>query len=312
MAEWVVERGIGETRAALIDGGAIRAIRVEAEDDRLRLGRALTVRLVERSSVPSLLLARAEDGRELLVRGATVRLGADLVVGVVREPLPERGRAKRAVAVPHDGPPVPAPGLEEELADTGVPVRLLHPHEPDALEAAGWSERLEEAATGELVRAGCTLRVSLTPAMTLIDADGSDPADALALTGAREAAAAIRLFDLGGSIGIDLPTVGGKAARLAVGDALDAALPPPFERTAMNGFGFVQVVRPRPRASPPEAIASDPIGHALRSALRRAEREPPGRPITLDLSPAAAERLAGHPDWLAELERRRGGRVQVG
>lgn len=306
----MVERGIGEVRAALIEGGTLRAIRIDPDDDHLRVGAVVAVRLVERSAVPGLLLALTHTGRELLVRGAAGALGTALTVRVVREALPERGRAKRSIALPHDGPPAPAPSLDEELAATGTPVRLLHPHEPDALEASGWSERLEEAATGELVRPGCTLRLSLTPAMTLIDADGSDPADALAETAARSAAEAIRLFDLGGSIGLDLPSAGSKAARRAVGDALDRALPAPFERTAMNGFGFVQIVRPRMRASVPEMLAADPVGHSLRAALRRAEREPPGRPLTLRLPHSQAERLT-QGDWLTERERRRGATVAV-
>ena len=297
---------MGEDRAALIAGGRILAIRIDPHDGRWRLGETAAVRLVERAPVPGLLLARAQDGRELLVRGAGEPLGATLTVRVVREALPERGRAKRAVAVPHDGPAAAALTLLEELA----PARLLQPHEPDALEAAGWSERLEEAATGELVRPGCTLRLHLTPAMTLIDVDGTAPADALALDGAREAAAAVRLFDLGGSIGVDLPTVGSKGARQAVGAALDEAMPPPFERTAMNGFGFVQIVRPRARVSLPERLAADPVGHAVRAALRRLEREPVG-PASLTLSTRAAARLGEHPEWLAELERRRGACVTV-
>ena len=311
MAEWRVERGIGEVRAALIEGGAIRALRIDPDDDRLRVGEAVATRLIERSAVPGLLVGRAEDGRELLVRGGIVALGGRLVVRVVREAVPERGRAKRAIAVPHEGEPAPAPTLEQELAAGPHPLRLLRPHEPDALEAAGWSERLEEAAGGELVRPGCTLRLSLTPAMTLIDVDGSDGPDVLALTGARAAADAIRLFDIGGSIGLDLPSVSSRAARLAVGEALDEALPPPFERTAMNGYGFVQVVRPRLRASVPERLAADRTGHALRALLRRAEREPPGQSLTLPLPPPLANRLARHPDWQAELERRRGAPVSL-
>ncbi len=79
----------------------------------------------------------------------------------------------------------------------------------------------------------------------------------------------------------------------------------------MNGFGFVQVVRPRVRASIPEQTIDDRTGHQLRALLRRAEREPPSQPLTLSLPPPLAERLARRPDWQAELERRRGARVSV-
>ncbi len=311
MAEWLVERGIGEVRAARVAGGAIRELRIEVADGALRVGEVLAVRVTSRNWLPGLDEAEGRDGHSLLLRDSDAAEGARLHAAIVREAGLERGRAKRALAVPHPGPAAPAPSLEEVLAATGLPVRHLHAHEPDLLEAAGWSERLEEAATGEIVRPGCTLRLSLTPAMTLIDVDGSGPADALALAGAREAAALVELFGHGGSIGLDLPTVGSKAARRAVDEALDLALPAPFERTAMNGFGFVQIVRPRARPSLPEALAADALGHRLRALLRQAQREPPGRAICLTLSEPLARHLDAHPYWLDELGRRRGAAVRV-
>ena len=106
------------------------------------------------------------------------------------------------------------------------------------------NDLLDEARTGVVTFAGGELRISPTPAMTLIDVDGYLEPDELAVLGAAEAARAIRRLDIGGSIGIDLPTASGKAARQAAAAAIDGALPRPFERTAVNGFGFVQIVRP--------------------------------------------------------------------
>jgi hypothetical protein len=97
-----------------------------------------------------------------------------------------------------------------------------------------------------------------------------------------------------------------KTARKAASDAFDAALPQPFERTAINGFGFMQIVRRRVRASLPETVRGDPVGAALRAALRRIERETGPGVQHLRLPPALHARLSTRPDWIAELERRTG------
>ncbi len=142
--------------------------------------------------------------------------------------------------------------------------------------------------------------------MTLIDVDGSLAPDELAALGAAEAAKAIRRLDIGGSIGIDLPT-GSKAARRRAAAAIDAVLPQPFERTAVNGFGFVQIVRPRQRASLVE-LALDRAPFEARALLRRAAFEPAGAK-RLVVHPAVATVLEGHADWLEALARQVGGAV---
>jgi ribonuclease G len=133
------------------------------------------------------------------------------------------------------------------------------------------------------------------------------PAGELAMAGARAAAGAILRLDIGGSIGIDLPTISGKAERQAVGEAIDAILPKPFERTAMNGFGFVQIVRPRRRASLLE-LAADRAAFEARALLRHAGREPPGGK-RLVAHPAVIAVLDARPDWLAKLGRQCGGAI---
>lgn len=301
MAEWLYEDGIGEARAALVDGDRILAVRIELPDT-LRVGTIAPARLIERQ------VATLDEGRELMLDRAPsgVTLGARLTVEVTREAIPEPGRAKRARGRVSDAPPAAGPTLRERIAATGVPVREMRAHEPDALEAAGWSEVLEEARTGEIAFAGGALRMSPTPAMTLFDVDGDDTPDALALRAATAVALAIRRHGIGGSIGVDFPTVTGKATRQAVAAALDTALPPPFERTAVNGFGFLQIVRPRPRASLPERVREDPVGAAARAALRQIERDPPGTPNRHRLPEAVRARIEATPAWTDALLRRTG------
>ena len=301
MAEWLYEDGIGEARAVLVADGRIQAARIELADG-LRVGTVAFARLVEPG------VARLDDGTEVKLDRAPpgVTLGARLTVEVTRAALPERGRAKRAKARVTDAPPAPGPDLAQRIAAHGAPVRRLRAHEADALEAAGWSEVLEEARNGEIAFAGGALRMSVTPAMTLFDVDGEGDLTPLAVAAARAVALAIQRHGIGGSIGVDFPTVTGKAARQAVAAAIDAHLPPPFERTAVNGFGFLQIVRPRPRASLPELLLADPVGAAARAALRAIERTPPGAPNRHRLSDVVRRRIESTPAWGAELVKRTG------
>jgi hypothetical protein len=172
---------------------------------------------------------------------------------------------------------------------------------------ADWDDLIEEARSGIVRFSGGELRLSVTPAMTLIDVDGTLPAKELAIAGAETAARAILRLDIGGSVGIDLPTIAGKAGRQAIGEAIDAILPKPFERTAMNGFGFVQIVRPRRRASLLE-LAGDRAPFEARDLLRRTGREPAGAKRIVS-HPAVTAVLEANPAWLADLGRQVGGAI---
>ena len=129
------------------------------------------------------------------------------------------------------------------------------------------------------------------------------------MSGGRAAARAIRRHGIGGSIGFDLPTISGKLDRQAVGDAIDDLLPKPFERTAMNGFGFLQIVRPRRYASLFE-LAQDRTTFEARALLRRAAFEGPGA-RRLVAHPAVASVLKHHADWLDRLAEQVGGAVSL-
>jgi hypothetical protein len=181
----------------------------------------------------------------------------------------------------------------------------LPAHGADRLEGAGWSALIEEALSGEIAFAGGALRISLTPAMTLFDVDGALPPAELAVAGAAAAGRAIWRLGIGGSIGIDLPTLGPREERQAAAAALDAALPQPFERTAVNGFGFLQVVRRRERPSLPELLQADPVGAAARLLLRRAERCSGSGERIVQAAPSVIARLEANPQWLEAL----GGRI---
>ena len=309
MPEWLYEAGIGEARAALVDDDRILEAAIEPDHAGPLVGLVTRARLADVRTGQVMLEGGAEALLTSVPRGLTE--GAALTVEITREPIPEPGRLKPARALVTDAEPRPAPDLLARIAATGHPVRHCRAHARDLLEAAGWSELLAEAETGDIVFSGGALRLTPTPAMTLFDVDGGPPLNTLALAAATVVAAAIRRHGVGGSIGIDFPTVEGKAARQAVAAAIDAGLPQPFERTAVNGFGFLQVIRPRPRASLPERLRAEPILAAVRATLRRLEREPPGSPRAHRLPAAVHAALAARPAWLAELARRTGFQPQL-
>lgn len=303
MAEWLIERGIGETRAALIEDGAIVEARIEL-DGVTAAGTVLEARLVDVGQAGRNAIARDDGGTEYLLPRAPagVTQGAALNIEVLREAIPGSEPWKRPLARATDEAPSPAPPLSAREIMFPSPGR-------DELTDAGWDDLVEQAQTGIVAFAGGSLRISPTPAMTLIDVDGALPPAQLAVAGAAEAARAVRRLSIGGSIGIDLPTVGDRSVRQAAAAAIDEHLPQPFERTAVNGFGFVQIVRPRTRPSLLE-LWSDRPGAEARALLRRIGLSGPG-PRRLVAHPAVIALLEANPAWLNALAQQVGGAISL-
>ncbi len=292
MPEWLVERGIGEERWVRIANGEITDARIHL-DGSPRAGELREVRI---KAVRPQALASNGATEFLLPGGAGGHHeGAKALIEVTREPIPGAEPWKRPL-----GRVVEAGTVSALPNGKDIPF----PAPDDQLEAAGWSDLLEEARSGLVAFPGGTLRVSVTPAMTLIDVDGTGRGEDLARSAARAAAAAIRRHSIGGSIGIDFPTVSGRELRQKIGELIDAGLEKPFERTAVNGFGFLQIVRPRRGPSLFELAADRPAFEA-RALLRGAAREVGS--IRLACHPAVATAL--RPDWLDKLGRQVGGNV---
>ena len=296
MPDWQIERGIGERRAVRIEGGEIAAARILL-DGIVPEGSVITAQL-KRAGKPAVAAA---DGQEFVLRDGAGQAteGQAIAIEIVRETIPGSEPWKRPLARITDQEPRHAELAAEELA-------FPAPH--DRLEDAGWSDLIEEARSGIVAFTGGALRVSPTPAMTLIDVDGHLPPLELALAGAKAAARAIVRHGIGGSIGVDLPTVQGKEQRMSLGAAVDTILPNPFERTAVNGFGFLQVVRPRRHASLFE-LAQDRAAFEARALLRLAAREKGA--LRIAACPAVIAVLDAHPGWLNALARQAGGAVSL-
>jgi len=311
LPEWLVEKGIGETRAALVEDGRIVEARIEL-DGTVPAGTILKARLVQCGSNGRNGVARDESGTDYLLPHVPreVPEGAELNIEVTRPPIPGPEPWKRPLAKATRDDRRRPRSLAERLRASGSQVRKLpFPSPSNALGSFGWDDILEEARSGQISFPGGSLGIFVTPAMTLIDVDGNLQPDELAIAGAAAAARAIRRLDIGGSIGVDLPTTRSKAARQAAAAAIDANLPPPFERTAVNGFGFVQIVRPRRRASLIE-LAQDRAGFEARALLRSVALQAAG-PKRLVAHPALIAVLEQKPDWIAELARQLGGAVTL-
>ncbi|MGK2911522.1 MAG: ribonuclease [Sphingobium sp.] len=318
MAEWLYEEGIGEARAALIEKGRIVEAQIERDNRMVLAGAAAHGKLV-RTLIPKKRgIVRLDTGEEVLLEPIPPKTaeGSMVIVDILRAAIPEEGRARDAkhakgrMAAPGTKPH-PGPSLLQRLRDTAIPIVPCPAHEEDRLEAHGWSELLEEAASGEVGSEDAALRIFPTPAMVLIDVDGSLPPAQLGPKGAKLAAMAIRRMGLTGSIGIDLPTMNNKDERLIAAAQVDKYLPQPFERTAVNGFGFIQIIRKRERASLMELLRQDPALNAAMALLRRAERHGAGGPVTIVGAPAVIGLLHKNPEWLEQLGARRGGLVTL-
>ncbi len=301
MPESLVERGIAETRAVLVEGSEIVEARILL-DGVVPSGSIIAARLVDIGRGGRNAVARDGTGIEYLLPRAPAGMaeGSATSIEVTREAIPGGEPWKRPLARIAEASATPAPAV------AGRTLPLPAPH--DVLADFGWWDLVDEARSGLVRFAGGELRVSVTPAMTLIDVDGNLPPKDLAMAGVRAAALTVRRHGIGGSIGIDLPTVQGKAERQAIGEAFDKILPQPFKRTAVNGFGFLQVVRPRRHASLFE-LTADRVPFEARQLLRRAAFGAGAK--TLRAHPAVTGLLQSRPDWMEALARQIGGEVRL-
>ena len=195
--------------------------------------------------------------------------GSWLTAELIRAPFPEPGRRKRAVfrqaearefgigayilsqwpelaAIVCAGP-MESAHIRSVLGDLCPEIQIDKAAIDDA-QSDIWCER---GVTGEFVIEGGLLSIERTRAMTMIDIDGFGAAHLVNLAAARAIPWLLRLYGIGGQVGIDFLASANKAERAEIDAELGKACVPlgQHERTAVSGFGFAQLVLTRPGPS---------------------------------------------------------------
>ena len=137
MPEWLYEAGIGEARAALVDGDRIVQALIEPEQSGPRLGTVSKARIAE-------ITTKGREARITLADGSEATLsplppgitqGASLSVKIVREAIPESGRRHHCLSavcvIGRDGK------ARTRISDTIVAFKPLSASEIDAYVASG-------------------------------------------------------------------------------------------------------------------------------------------------------------------------------
>ena len=305
MPEWFVEDGIGEIRALLIERGEVLAARLCWSGER-RAGDVLDAQLVTRRQGSRRGVAQLADATQVLVDNLppSATEGVQGRVRLTRAAIAERGRFKRAQGRWMDD----ATGPSETKPPFADATRV------NQFEPGAWEEVWHAASSGTLAFPGGTIVCSATPAMTVIDIDGDAAPRELSLAAIPAIVRALHWFDIGGSVGLDFPTLAARADRRAVDAALGAALDDAgnqwtHERTAMNGFGFVHLVARLEGPSLLHRFAAARLGLCARAALRVAERTAGPGVTELTVHPALKAKLK--PEWLDELVRRTAREVRI-
>ncbi|MEP5187380.1 MAG: hypothetical protein ABJQ41_01565 [Marinomonas sp.] len=300
----------------LVDGGVCRKIRIERLESGVRAGGVVDARFVQQWVAGMSGIVCLETGEEALLQPIPEGLteGSNVRVEITRASWNEKnGQEKRAKARPAaSGTAIAAgPGLLAQIEANGIAVKPVRAHGVDDLTLQGWPEALEEAETGKLDFDGGTLLICVTPAMTVIDIDGPLAPFELAKRAAKQVALLLPRLDITGSVGVDFPTLDTKAKRTEIGKIFDDHMSADCERTAVNGFGFMQIVSRKTGPSVVELLQANQILNAALQMLRQAERSTGTGELCLELHSAVAAKLNAHPQWLEELAKRSGRPVRL-
>lgn len=296
LAELWLDDAPAERRAALVEDGQIVEIHIQREGQ-LAVGEVGTARIGSKTKAGAYLIT--DEGREMLVRrGVTPPKGSKVVYCITRAAIAEPGLVKLAEARLMDELPSPLPNAETlweaRLQATGAETRRC----------ADISDGFELALAGASQAGDATISFQRTKAGLIFDIDGTGDAMVINITAAVEIARLLRLYQVGAMVMIDFIAVESKQDRQAIADAFrtaSAADPRPYESTAVNGFGMMQVVRARQRPSVLDILFGTRIASLSDETqalwlLRQASKSSGFGTRTIT-APTAVATLLVAPDW---------------
>jgi len=233
----------GERRAARVEDGKIVEIHMQ-RDAHWVLGECGMGRVDRRTPAGAYIFA--EDGSELLLRSKNGPAeGTRVAFEVTREAIAEPGRVKLPEVMLRDALPdiqLSKDGLwQQRLAAFDTPVA-----------AQAFDDSFDTAIAGYSQVGDVIISFQRTKAGLVFDVDGIGDAFAINRVAAQEIARLLRLYQVGAMVMIDFVSMEAKTQRADIASIFDAASAKdsrPFERTAINGYGLMQVVRARPRPS---------------------------------------------------------------
>jgi ribonuclease G len=328
------DAGPGEIRAGLVEDGKLTEFRIirlrRGEKALYQAGERYTARIIERTGRTAIVDLGLEQA---LLDPAPKGYNAGQLVSVTmtRSRIPEPGRWKPAkVRLADDPTPAHAePCWHFSAEPWELYLRAAAPHvsviicpdvgvacdverevatptrvDPQMIADAGFDDIIDTAISGQFALDGQgSLSIERTRAMTMIDVDGMGDGEALNIAAARAVPGLLRLLDIGGATAIDFVSMENRAARQNVADAFDAAAANlgQHERTAVNGFGLMQIIRPRTGPSVPEILCETSPGRlSLESRaialLREAGRSQGIGPRHLVAPPAIIDLIRTWPE----------------
>lgn len=312
MREIAFDTSPGEIRAVMFEAGVPVELHSFREGQVTR-GTVADARIISKSAGQA-VLRLASDEDIILPNAPAEAEGASIRVEIIREGLSEPGDIKRAVARRSD-----APRLTIDSATWRS--SLCACAERERAVDASFDDHFAIAFEGCAQRGAARIWFERTKAGLVFDVDGNGAADLINRDAAQEIARLLRLFQIGGVAIIDFVGMDSKPARLEIANVFDAASaadPRRFERTAINGYGLMQVIRPkygpslldrlfgRRRVSPSDETLALML-------LRDASRSVGAGPRHCVTTPSLAA-LLGQPRWqalVAEAARLAGGPLDI-